>query len=534
MSWVTKIPFAAMLATATIGFADCAPAEQPAAGDLVSLPMVAQAYYYTPSADHVDVTAGIMNRADTRYLPAVDITALPMVERAYYGTSGPETGGAANRTFGRIVTQQLSAADLGPLPMVEQTYYYTQLAEQVDTNANIPSAPGVAPMIVGPLPAPTGGVVCEYSGARACEINSYWDITGGRSPTDYVCRWGYGPNWCNTWNARVEWLIWFSRGREAPPLASATTAAGSTTDYPRDPIGTNARNGARFTLGYLLPQTATWLEGRFWGVENGSETVAISSGGMPILSQPVLNVTTGLRTNLIAAPGFASGNIRVLSRNSLFGADVWLRRIGWDDGYHRFAVLAGYQFTRMDDSMLIQRSSTLVPGNPIGPAGLTATFQDTFRTQNEFHGASLGLVSGIRKNALSLEVLGKVGLGDLRESVIVSGSRTTTAPSAASVTRSVGFLTQPSNEGTRTHNVFAAVPELNLNGIVHFSPQWQALVGYSFIYWSDSVLAGKQIDPRVNLTQVPGPTVGSAVPTRLFNRSDFFVQGLNLGAEYRW
>jgi len=435
-----------------------------------------------------------------------------------------------------LIAQQLPGNEFSPAPVaLEQASFYAQLPDQDSSSGAVEFAPGMASTMGMPLPAPTGGVLCEPVGARSCMFNSYWDITGGRLPTDYLCRWGYGPDWCNAWDARVEWLLWFSRGRHAPPLATITQASsGTVTEYPRDPIGTNARNGARFTLGYNLPETSTWLEGRFWGVENGSETFAISSGGLPILSQPILNVSTGLRTDLIAAPGFATGNISVLSRNNLFGADAWLRRVTWDDGYHRSALLLGYQYTRMDDSIVISRSSTAVAGNPTLPAGFTAAFQDTFRTQNQFNGAIIGLVTGIRKSVLSLEVLGKVGLGDMREVAIVSGTQTATAPSGASAMTGVGFLAQPSNEGTRTHHVFAAVPELNINGVLHFTPQWQALFGYSFIYWSSSALAGNQIDPRVNLTQVPGPTVGPVAPTRLFHRSDFFVQGLSLGAEYKW
>ena len=59
---------------------------------------------------------------------------------------------------------------------------------------------------------------------------------------------GYGPDWCRTWRADVEWLIWFSRGREAPVLARITTPASGTkpekiSDYPREPIGTDTANG---------------------------------------------------------------------------------------------------------------------------------------------------------------------------------------------------------------------------------------------------------------------------------------------------
>src|SRR5688572_3036797 len=42
---------------------------------------------------------------------------------------------------------------------------------------------------------------CGWFG-RPCFFDSYWDYTGGRSPTDYSCSYGYGPDWCYTWQTR--------------------------------------------------------------------------------------------------------------------------------------------------------------------------------------------------------------------------------------------------------------------------------------------------------------------------------------------
>src|SRR5439155_15695624 len=136
--------------------------------------------------------------------------------------------------------QQSPSPDVGLTSVVaiEGANYYGQLAEQEIASGEAEIVPGISPMLGQPLPAPTGGILCEPAGARACVFNSYWDITGGRRPTDYICTWGYGPDWCNAWEARAEWLIWFSRGRNAPPLATITTASGAVTEYPRDPIGT--------------------------------------------------------------------------------------------------------------------------------------------------------------------------------------------------------------------------------------------------------------------------------------------------------
>ena len=68
------------------------------------------------------------------------------------------------------------------------------------------------------------------------------------------------------------------------------------------------------------------------------------------------------------------------------------------------------------------------------------------------------------------------------------------------------------------------------NLLYNISPQWRALVGYSFIYWNNVVLAGNQID--TNLT-TPLPTA-VAPPFAKFQRTDFWVQGISLGGDYRW
>src|SRR4029453_17699170 len=180
----------------------------------------------------------------------------------------------------------------------------------------------------------------------------------------------------------------------------------------------------------------------------------------------------------------------------------------------RLDFLAGYQFTRMDDSLSIQTSST--------GAGASLNVQDLFRTQNEFHAGTLGFVFQHRKHWLSLETLGKIGFGDMREAVIISGRLTNTSSGGALFTTNRGFLAAPSNIGSSQRHRFAVAPELNLNAVVHFSPQWQFIAGYSIIYWSNAVLAENQIDTQVGTTH----------PRFTFNRSDFLVQGINLGAEY--
>jgi hypothetical protein len=57
---------------------------------------------------------------------------------------------------------------------------------------------------------------------------------------------------------------------------------------------------------------------------------------------------------------------------------------------------------------------------------------------------------------------------------------------------------------------------------------WRLIGGYSFLYWNNVVLAGNQIDTSVDLT-----APGTGQPVARFNRTDFWVQGMNFGAENR-
>jgi Putative beta barrel porin-7 (BBP7) len=393
----------------------------------------------------------------------------------------------------------------------------------------------LAPVVTGYVPRPEGGYIHESIGNPCpCDMDTYWDLTGGRCPADWAGTWGYGYE-CHTWNFRAEYLIWFSRGRKTPPLATTVAPNLATDSYGTEPIGENARSGLRLTLGHLLADNETWAEGRFWGLEDSTERYGAISSTTPFILEPFLS--RGSQAILvIAAPSQSTGGIDILSKNDLIGGDAWLRRSVSDDGYRRFDLLAGYQFSRLDDSLVISRRSQFLAGNSAGQlAGTIFDSRDSFRTQNEFHGGSLGFISERRGKYWSMELLGKIGLGSMREAVIIDGAQSAQVPGNATTNAARGLLTQPSNIGSYERNRFAVVPELNVNGVLNLSPSWRLMAGYSIIYWSNAVLAGNQIDTRINLTQnPPGPLVGPLRPTFAFNRNDYVVQGMNLGAEYRW
>jgi hypothetical protein len=87
-----------------------------------------------------------------------------------------------------------------------------------------------------------------------------------------------------------------------------------------------------------------------------------------------------------------------------------------------------------------------------------------------------------------------------------------------------GLFTGERNIGTFSRSEFTAVTEVGLTLAYHWGPCTRLTVGYTFIYWSDVLRPGDQIDPRVG----ESPELGEH-PAFRFNRGDFWVQGINLG-----
>jgi hypothetical protein len=62
-------------------------------------------------------------------------------------------------------------------------------------------------------------------------------------------------------------------------------------------------------------------------------------------------------------------------------------------------------------------------------------------------------------------------------------------------------------------------------------------IGYNFLYWSNVVRAGDQIDRVVNPQQVPalqGAASAATRPAFTFNGTDFWAHGLACSLEFRF
>jgi hypothetical protein len=129
----------------------------------------------------------------------------------------------------------------------------------------------------------------------------------------------------------------------------------------------------------------------------------------------------------------------------------------------------------------------------------------------------------------------KLALGATISDVNVNGATTTTVPGTAPVTTAGGLYALPTNIGSFSSSRFAAVPELAAELGYQVNANVRVFAGYSLLYWTGLVRPGGTIDTTINVSQLNGqPLVGPAWPQPRSNTTDYWAQGMNLGAVYKF
>lgn len=301
----------------------------------------------------------------------------------------------------------------------------------------------------------------------------------------------------------AEFLLWWAKGGATPALV--TTSPGGTPQvdagvlpdaqllFGGEYLGDEVQAGGRVTFGVWLDEEHNvGAGGRFYGT--GGSVDRFASGDQSILARPFFNVLLDQNDALLVNfPGVVNGSIEATYKNQNFlGAEAFLTVMMERNQNRRIDWIAGYQFMRLDDTLLIDSTHF---AQLLGNTRLD--IRDRFATQNEFHGGQIGLRGQMMRGCWSLETLGKVALGSTRQQVSISGSTQITP----GTNREGGLLAQPTNIGEYQRDKFAFIPELTFNLRYHATPNLSFHAGYSLIWWSDVVTAGRQIDTGVNTTQ---------------------------------
>ncbi|MEZ6136942.1 MAG: BBP7 family outer membrane beta-barrel protein [Pirellulaceae bacterium] len=386
---------------------------------------------------------------------------------------------------------------------------------------------------------------------------------------------GLGGGLCNTCSAparfcicfpshgwvHAEYLLWYQDGMRIPSLittggvgqdnAGVLGAAGVSTLYGNNDILDEESSGFRIRFGWWLASFPGWgLEGEYVGLGEQRENFNATSDGSQILARPFFNVTTGEQASqLLSFPGQIRGRVDVDTTNKFDGAAFRFRRQMCCSSGCGFSELCcttvptssrldgtlGYRFWELKESLQVTEALTSLT-QPAGSFAIT----DRFETRNQFNGAELGVLWQGRRGWWSLDGLMRLGIGNVHQTVTISGTTTTTTGSPAVTTNAVpqtGIFAVASNIGTYDRDKFTMVPELGLTLGYQMTKRVRMTAGYSLIYWGNVVRPGDQIDTALNPNQW-APVVSTISPQNRpqfqFVETDYYVQGLSFGGEFRW
>lgn len=431
----------------------------------------------------------------------------------------------------------------------------------------------LGPEVVDGPPVPEGYVLDldgDYAGPESIEgpqEGHVCDACGGMGCGQ--C-WFGGYGWAGGLYVRAEYLRWQTSGMYVPALVTTSVAVpgqtfpppvrnagvlgvpGTVVLYGDDTILDNTRSGARIIFGLPLDyEQRLQLEGEYFGLEEAAENFTASSSGTPILARPFFNLMTSPQniaaesSELVAYPNVIRGTVNVDASSTFEGAAARLRyllccsegcvpavvrRRGDVPGGYRMELTGGYRFVGLDDTLTIQENLATIP------APGTFNLQDSFQTNNEFHGVELGMLIQTRRGRWTMDWVSRIALGNTNATSIISGS-TVIDDGTQPVTYQGGLLAQTTNIGTYNTSDFAVVPELGINLGFDITPRFRLLLGYTMIYWSRVLRAGDQIDREINPNLIPpanNPLVGPLRPAQSFVWSDYWAQGLSVGIEGQW
>jgi hypothetical protein len=425
----------------------------------------------------------------------------------------------------------VAATDSGPVVRAQSSESAQPLPKGPPAHDTKPAVPPVPfagePAVAESAPEPASGI------GRRSEPETEWaedDTVALPSRLDF----------------RAEALYWWVSHGQTPPLVTTGPVSsagilgmpGTAVLFGGD-LDNEEQWGGRFRLGYGLDPDRTWrLEAGFFFLGQRAVPFAASSNGAPLLARPFFDLNAGTEFSQVTVGPGTAGGITVSSPTRLWGADGNVRYNLASDATYRVDLLGGVRYLSLQEGLNIVEQIQAGPEVP-GFAFDRITVFDSFATRNDFYGGQVGVSAEFRRGAWSLDVRGQVAVGSNHETVAVQGGQAITMPGGTMSFFNGGLLALATNSGRSSRDQFATVPEVGLNVGYRLTENVRALVGYDVLYWSNAVRPGDQIDRVLDVTRIPNFNVGAtptgqARPALPFRQSDFWVQGITFGLEFRY
>lgn len=356
---------------------------------------------------------------------------------------------------------------------------------------------------------------------------------------------------------RGEYLGWFMDPMKTPALVtssplgtaqnqSAFIGGPNTQVLFGDEINDEFRSGVRVQGGWYVDPTRYWaIGGDYYQLFGEGDSFSADTNSNAILGRPFFDIIAGRETaQLLSFPGRVTGGVDIATDTQLrsFGIHIQADALNAPGSVHQMASdcareprldwILGYRYVSLDDEINITESLTSLVNQAQG----TVNLRDSFETENDFQGLEVGAVREIPMGRFWFETVTKIALGTNAQKVRINGS-TQLTEAGVPETFVGGLLAQRSNIGSYERDEFAVVPELGATLGFHVTPRFSLTVGYTFVYFSNVVRAGDQIDTDLNPGLIPvedDPLTGPLRPHFLFRQNDFFAQGVTVGGDFRF
>lgn len=352
----------------------------------------------------------------------------------------------------------------------------------------------------------------------------------------------------------AEFLLWWAKaapvsvplitGNNDPTTIAALNDPGTTILFGagsgrNETLG--AFRGGRLTAGGWIDESNVfgWEANVFLLERRGTFFNAASAGGAaPLVSIP-FNSTQPFPFNpagetSLNANGFPS-NAAVNLNSRLWGVEAAGLLDLWSNTGFSWTALLGFRYLDLQENLNL--TYTTFDAATAGANVVT----DRFGTRNQFYGAQLGTRVGMNWGRWDAGAAVKLALGSSHQLLNISGNTTVTNGAFGSPTGTTpgGVFAEPSNIGQFNRNVFAVVPEVQLKVGFLLTPHIRPFIGYNFLYLSNVLRPGDQLDRNINPTQnsffvPPGTLTGAAAPLAAFRSSDYWAQGIQFGVELRY
>ena len=357
----------------------------------------------------------------------------------------------------------------------------------------------------------------------------------------------------NWWDSD-ELLIWWPKATPLPPLITATRgtqpAYGLNTTTllaGNKAIDTQDHAGYRLALGWSLNTEDTLgFEGRYFFL--GTRTFSASATDLGddryrTIGLSFRNAITGQEDALsLARAGQSSALITAYSSTRVQGAEANVIGNLYASGGVKVHAIAGYRYLQANEGLRVESQWMQWPTRESNNQQILGMIADQIDAHNEFHGGQFGLMADAHRGSFYVEITGKAAIGTNFEMVRIDGAThliTANYPIPLYQSWHGGVYAQGTNIGRYVRSQFAVVPEGTFKVGLKTGDRGRFYIGYNFLYMSDVVRPGDQIDRTINPNQIPliargVPFTGPERPVPMLIRSDYWTQGLVIGFEARF